>query len=432
MDISPASTGNIQHLPTTAEELKAFYNLTKGGDPGTGYTINPKTGAPYQRQIVPRGDYTRVLAEYWADGPDSETPPGHWFTILNYVSDHPLFEKKLGGQEPVLGDLEWDVKAYLALGGAVHDAAISAWGIKGHYDYIRPISAIRSMAERGQSLDPSLPNYHIAGIPLLEKYIEQVKPGDPLAGQQGEHINKIKLYTWRGHSFIRDRRTDKAGAGCILAENWWPYQRENFVPPPFAGYISGHSTFSRAAAEVLSLLSGDVYFPGGMSEFRVKKDVYLHFEKGPSVDLVLQWAKYVDASDQCSLSRIWVGIHPPVDDVPGRIIGKKVGIAAFNHALTYFKGEVAPESPPAAGFSMSMYPNPLTNTRVLKIKTQPFLHAGRITLVNTLGHTLYVRELDNNPYEIIEIELGAALGQGLYILNIEGPAGTLSKKLVVN
>ena len=31
----------------------------------------------------------------------------------------------------VLNDLEWDVKAYFTLGGAVHDAAVSAWGIKG-------------------------------------------------------------------------------------------------------------------------------------------------------------------------------------------------------------------------------------------------------------------------------------------------------------
>ena len=45
------------------------------------------------------------------------------------------------------------------------------------------------------------------------------------------------------------------------------------------------------------------------------------FEEGPSVDVVLQWATYRDASDQCSLSRIWGGIHPPADDIPGRIIG---------------------------------------------------------------------------------------------------------------
>jgi hypothetical protein len=65
---------------------------------------------------VPRGDYTRVLAEFWADGPDSETPPGHWFTLLNYVSDHQLFDKKLEGTGERLSSLEWDVKSYFYYG----------------------------------------------------------------------------------------------------------------------------------------------------------------------------------------------------------------------------------------------------------------------------------------------------------------------------
>ena len=92
---------------------------------------------------MPRGDYTRVLAEFWADGPNSETPPGHWFTILNHVTDHPTVQRRIGGVGPELGPLEWDVKSYFTLGGAMHDVAITAWGIKGWYDCIRPISAIR-------------------------------------------------------------------------------------------------------------------------------------------------------------------------------------------------------------------------------------------------------------------------------------------------
>ena len=118
-------------------EHRQFYNLFEGGDPSRGHDLNPITQEPYEPQIVPRGDYTRVLAEFWADGPDSESPPGHWFTILNYVSDHNQFEKRYQGVGDILNDLEWDVKAYFTLGGAVHDAAISAWGIKGWYDYIR-------------------------------------------------------------------------------------------------------------------------------------------------------------------------------------------------------------------------------------------------------------------------------------------------------
>jgi len=362
IDISPASIGNNPDLPTSFEEYDRFYKLFEGGDQSMGYTVNIKTGQPYSPQIVPMGDYTRVLAEFWADGPDSETPPGHWFTILNYVNDHPLFEKKYKGAGPVLDNLEWDVKTYFTLSGAMHDAAVCAWGIKGWYDYIRPISAIRSMADRGQSSDSNLPGFDPDGITLVPGYIEIVQNGDPLSGSENENVDKIKLYAWRGHDYIENPVNFKAGVGWILAENWWPYQRPSFVTPPFAGYISGHSTFSRAAAELLALLTGDEYFPGGLGEFVAQKDKFLVFEDGPSVDVILQWATYRDASDQTSLSRIWGGIHPPADDIPGRIIGEKIGIDAFNFAENYFLGTPTTNSPIVVGENpVEVYPNPINN-----------------------------------------------------------------------
>ena len=52
----------------------------------------------------------------------------------------PGFERRLGGVGEELDPLEWDVKMYLALNGAVHDAAVAAWGAKAYYDYVRPIS----------------------------------------------------------------------------------------------------------------------------------------------------------------------------------------------------------------------------------------------------------------------------------------------------
>ncbi len=336
-DISPRSIGNVQSYPQTLAEYHDFYDFENGGDTGIGWDINPKTGMPYEQEFVPRGDYTRVLSQFWADGPNSETPPGHWFTILNYVSDHPDFVKRYNGKGPVIDDLEWDVKAYFTLGGAVHDAAISAWGIKGWYDGVRPVSALRYMADKGQSSDPSLPSYHIAGETLIPGYIELVEAGDPLAGPSNENVGKIKYYTWRGPDYIDDPMTDIGGVGWILAEEWWPYQRKNFVTPPFPGYISGHSTFSRAGAEVLTFLTGDEFFPGGLGTFHVPANSgFLVIEQGPTVDVTLQWATYRDASDQTSLSRIWGGIHPPFDDIPGRFIGAKIGVAAFELARTYF------------------------------------------------------------------------------------------------
>ena len=337
-DISPASIGNIsaQDYPTDIQGLRGFYDLMEGGDISPGHVVNPATGTFYEPQMVPRADYARVLAEFWADGPDSETPPGHWFTILNYVNDHPQLVKKFRGVGRTLDDLEWDVKAYLLLGGTMHDVAISAWGIKGWYDYVRPVSAIRGMAELGQSTDPNLPSYHPGGIHLIPGVIELVEAGDTLAGDSNEHIGKVKIFGWLGPDFIINPETSTAGVGWQLAGDWWPYQRPSFVTPPFAGYVSGHSTYSRAAAELLTALTGDPFFPGGMGEFHCPKDEFLVFEEGPSVDVILQWATYRDASDQCSLSRIWGGIHPPVDDIPGRLIGIKIGTEAFEMAENLF------------------------------------------------------------------------------------------------
>ncbi|WP_158857582.1 DUF6851 domain-containing protein [Lunatibacter salilacus] len=357
-DISPGAMGNFDIHRTLGNDGLFELYLDQGGDVGTGYSLNPKTNQPYEPQLVPRGDYTRVLAEFWADGPSSETPPGHWFSLLNYVNDHPLFEKKFLGKGEVLDPLEWDIKSYFLLGGAMHDAAITAWGIKGYYDYVRPISAIRYMSYMGQSSDETLPNYHPEGMELMDGMVELVEPSDPLSGPEGENVGKIKLLAWKGHEYI-ETAEDQAGVGWVLGEEWWPYQRPTFVTPPFAGYVSGHSTFSRAAAKVMTLLTGDEYFPGGIAEFVAGKNEYLVFEEGPSVDVVLQWARYYDAADQCSLSRIWGGIHPPQDDLPARLIGETVGAEAFNFGVRYFEDVILGTNDDEWGQSVSFFPNPV-------------------------------------------------------------------------
>jgi hypothetical protein len=75
-----------------------------------------------------------------------------------------------------------------------------------------------------------------------------------------------------------------------------------------------------------------------MGEFVAEKDEFLVFEEGPSVDVVLQWATYRDASDQTSLSRIWGGIHPPVDDIPGRRLGIIIAGDVMDRVDTHFEG----------------------------------------------------------------------------------------------
>ncbi|MBK8091698.1 MAG: hypothetical protein IPK32_06860 [Verrucomicrobiaceae bacterium] len=149
IDISPASWGNNPI----------------GTESGTGYATNPVTGGTYTANNVPKGDFYRVLAEYWADGPHSETPPGHWHVIANQVADMPGFSKRLRGTGPVVNDLEWDVKTYMSLAGSVHDAACAAWSLKRYYSGTRPITMIRHMCMKGQSSNPSGPSYHTEGIP---------------------------------------------------------------------------------------------------------------------------------------------------------------------------------------------------------------------------------------------------------------------------
>lgn len=431
LDISPATLGNLNYLdfPETFDEYKAFYNIMEGGDPGVGYTINPVTNSPYTPQSIKRGDYTRVLAEFWADGPDSETPPGHWFTILNYVSDHPLFEKRFSGTGPILSDLEWDVKSFLTLGGAMHDSAVNIWGIKGYYDYIRPVSAIRYMAGKGQSTSNSLPSYDPHGMPLIDGRIELIETGDPLAGDADENVGEIKIYAWKGPDYIGDPDSDIAHVGWILGTHWWPYQRPTFVSPPFAGYLSGHSTFSRAAAETLTLVTGTPYFPGGLGIFDAIQNEFLVFEEGPSETIELQWATYRDASDQCSLSRIWGGIHPPIDDVRGRLIGRKIGIESYNLSLDYFNGTLSNTTGSENSSTVNIYPIPFND--ILNINSD---YNGQLSVnIYTIdGKEVYQQHL-NKQTTTIAINTNS-LSTGLYFLKLVNENGAVItiKKVIKN
>ena len=331
-DISPKVQGAALEIPKKHTDYPSYYKLDEGGVKVAGRPINPVSGQPYPSQIVKRGDFTRVVAEYWADGPESETPPGHWFSLYNYATSQTNFKRLYKGEGTELSPLEWDVKSYLTLGGAMHDVAIAAWSNKGFYDYVRPVTALRGMAELGQSSQPLNFYYNTKGLPLIPGKIEYITPDDPLVGEDEEYTWQLKVKSWKGYHYIKDVTKEVAGVGWLRASEWYPYQRLTFVTPPFAGYVSGHSTFSRAASDILSYITGSPYFPNGIGEFVAKKDKFLRHELGPSQDVVLQWATYRDAADQCSLSRIWGGIHPPCDDIPGRQLGSAVAAKVISYA----------------------------------------------------------------------------------------------------
>ena len=133
----------------------------------------------------------------------------------------------------------------------------------------------------------------------------------------------------------------------MLAGNWVSYQRPSFVTPPFPGYVSGHSTYSRAAAETLTRLTGSAFFPGGSGEYVGTQNQFLVFEDGPSATFTFQWATFYDAADQSGLSRLFGGIHPDFDDFAGRLLGSQVGAKAEAVALDLF----TPITPCAADYN---------------------------------------------------------------------------------
>lgn len=288
-DISPAALGNN----------------TPGRNDGAGHALNPTTGLPYPPNVVRLADYGRVIAEYWADGPRAETPPGHWNVLANAAADAPTFQRRLGGRGPELGRLEWDLKMYLALNGALHDAAIAAWDVKRQTDTARPISLVRFVATQG------------------------------MRGLQDE----VDVLEERGGKAMVRGWSAAAGVQWIDPLRWVPYQAASFVSPAFPGFVSGHSTFSRAAAEVLTDLTGSAFFPGGLHEITVRPGALLIDRNSNAAPVRLQWATYADAADQAGQSRIWGGIHIEPDDLAGRRIGHEVGLDAVALARRYFTGQ---------------------------------------------------------------------------------------------
>jgi hypothetical protein len=280
-------------------------NNPLGSNDGVGRALNPITGVAYVPQFVKRSDYWRVVAEYWADGPSSETPPGHWNVVANKVSDSSGFKRQFGSAGNEISKLEWDVKMYLALNGALHDAAITAWEIKRDSITARPISLVRYLAVTNK-------------LPEIPGLIE-IRGG------------KFQVLSWHPNT------SPDSSIVWADADTWVAYQLPSFVTPAFPGFVSGHSTFSRAAAEVLTNLTGSAFFPGGMLEV-VAPAGFIKIDSRTNAEVRLQWATYYDAADQAGQSRIWSGIHIEPDDFTGRKIGRQVGLDAVALARKYFSG----------------------------------------------------------------------------------------------
>jgi hypothetical protein len=342
----------------------AIGNNPLGTDDGQGHPLNPFTGLPYAPNPVSLGNYTRCLAEFWADGPNSETPPGHWHVLAAEVSNDPNMLKKIRGSGPTVNDLEWDVKMYFSMAGAMHDAACAAWSLKRYYSGARPISLIRWLCSKGQSSDSTLPNYSIHGIPLEIDVCELITAESSAVGGKHERVwdvgrddfvpgatrlGKIVVRNWPGEDPDTPLASSpqpaflQSSVTWSLGENWLPFQRKTFNTPAFPGYVSGHSTFSHAAASALTHFTGSPDFPGSFHHHLIAPNS-LFIDKGPSAPVDLQWRTYADAADQAGQSRRYGGIHVEEDDYHGRQIGAAIGGAAFQLAERYWTGTILEEN----------------------------------------------------------------------------------------
>jgi hypothetical protein len=148
-----------------------------------------------------------------------------------------------------------------------------------------------------------------------------------------------------------------------------------------------------------------------MGIFDVEKNNFLVFETGPSENLTLQWATYRDASDQTSLSRIWGGIHPPIDDIKGRIIGDKIGNEAFTYANQFFNGTLSTNENIFTD-NFEVYPNPFLEN--ITIKTS-YKKRFNIEISDILGKIILSKQ---NIYSNEKINL-PNIKSGIYFIKVK-------------
>ena len=219
-------------------------------------------------------DRKKSMAVYWADGPGSETPPGHWNLIAQWLS-------RRHGQT-----LDQDAKLFLALNGGLLDASIAAWECKYMFDYARPISLIR-------------------------------------------HFKAGRTVTaWRGPYL---------GTGSIQGETWRPYIPTPNFPEYTSGHSTFSAAAAAVLKDFRGsdALNASARVVKGTSVVEPATDTQTGV---PATDQVLSWARFEDAANEAGLSRRYGGIHWQFGDIYARDNGKKMGEGAFSLAKKLWEG----------------------------------------------------------------------------------------------
>nr|MBX2878029.1 T9SS type A sorting domain-containing protein [Saprospiraceae bacterium] len=141
-----------------------------------------------------------------------------------------------------------------------------------------------------------------------------------------------------------------------------------------------------------------------------------------------------DASDQTSLSRIWGGIHPPADDIPGRLIGEVIGVDAFNYALPYFNLDVTDTEGAFAEKEdlLSLYPNPVAKAEGLQVQFQMQAENVVLEIHSALGQVLVQQNVATTfAGQRLQLDI-TGLSPGIYTLQTSTPgAGVSVQQFVV-
>lgn len=119
---------------------------------------------------------------------------------------------------------------------------------------------------------------------------------------------KYRYDVWRPITAIREADA-VASTAALVDPTWTPL----LPTPPFPEYVSGHSTFSAAAAAVLAS-----FFSTDDLPFTSVSDAL-----GPTV--TRSFASFSAAAAEAGVSRIYGGIHFPSGNTAGAAVGRAIG-----------------------------------------------------------------------------------------------------------
>lgn len=248
-------------------------------------------GSEFRSFALSRGPYQYPSLEYWKQTLDLVDMSAHLTDTQKAIAEYwadgfatvtPAGHWNVIAQSVSRRDrhtLAEDAKLFFILNNALLDTSIAVWDVKRASDSVRPATVIRSM------------------------------------------MGNRRIVAW-------------AGPGLGVHEIDCKDFRSYLPTPPFGGYVSGHSAFSSAAAEILARFTGSDYF--GESATIAAGSSLIERGLTPANPLTLSWATFTEAADQAGISRRYGGIHFESDDLVGRALGRLVANAAWIKAATYF------------------------------------------------------------------------------------------------